>query len=110
MSKADRTTRYRAEGKDNRGTYFRLTAAGRALVAHGEKPEKVPDKHRVYVVGYRSSDGKQRWQTVGGGITAARRVRDDLRGRKARHERVEPPRKLLFAKAAEVWLADEVGC
>ena len=79
-------------------------------MAKGTAPQGVPGKYRTYVVGYRDSSGKQRWQTVGGGITAERRVRDDLRGRKARHEPLAPPPKLRFGEAADRWLAEGVGC
>src|SRR4051794_29381119 len=106
MSKVDRTTRYRAE----QGIYYRLDADGRTAVEQGTAPEKVNVKHRTYLLSYRDSTGRQRWQTVAGGISAARRVRDDLRGRKARHEPVAPPSRLCFGEAADKWLADAVGC
>lgn len=60
-------------------------------------------------VGYRDSTGRQRWQTVHGGITAARVVRDDLLGRKGMGERVQPNPRLRFEEAAERWLEDQVG-
>ncbi|MCW3002619.1 MAG: integrase family protein [Conexibacter sp.] len=60
-------------------------------------------------VGYRDSTGKQRWTPVVGGITAARAVRDDVLGRKARGERVAPNPKLRFGDAADKWLAGPVA-
>src|SRR3954453_16022725 len=60
-----------------------------------------------YVVGYRDSAGKQRWQTVQGGITAARRTRDAILGSKAKGERVAPNPRLTFGEAADRWLAEQ---
>lgn len=62
----------------------------------------------VFEVGYRDSSGRQRWQTVEGGITAARAVRDDLLGRKGRGEKVAPNPKLTFGEAADRWLSTQV--
>lgn len=62
-----------------------------------------------FEVGYRDSTGKQRWTPVVGGITAARAVRDDVLGRKARGERVTPNPKLRFGEAADKWLAGPVA-
>jgi integrase len=63
----------------------------------------------TFEVGYRDSTGRQRWQTVQGGILAARAVRDDLLGRKGKGERVQPNPKLRFGEAADKWLADQVS-
>jgi integrase len=63
----------------------------------------------VFEVGYRDSGGKQRWQTIEGGITAARAARDDVLGRKGRGERVRPNPGLKFGEAADRWLADQVA-
>ena len=54
----------------------------------------------AFEVGYRDSAGKQRWQTVDGGITAARAARDDVLGRKGRGEQVRPNPGLRFGEAA----------
>lgn len=59
-------------------------------------------------IGYRDSLGKQRWQVVEGGITAARAERDAILGSKARGERVRPSPRLRFGDAAERWLAEQV--
>ncbi len=65
---------------------------------------------RVFEVGYRDSTGKQRWQRVEGGITAARAERDRLLGAKARPgARVVPNPRLRFAEAADRWLAEQVS-
>jgi integrase len=63
----------------------------------------------VFEVGYRDAAGKQRWRTVEGGITAARSVRNDLLGRKARHERVSAKPRLRFGEAADAWLTGPVS-
>lgn len=63
----------------------------------------------VFEVGYRDSTGKQRWQTVEGGITAARAVRDDLLGRKGRGDRIAPNPRLRFGDAADAWLTGQVS-
>jgi hypothetical protein len=42
----------------------------------------------VYEVGFKDVDGRQRWRTVDGGVTAARAVRDELLVRRGRGERV----------------------
>ena len=76
-----------------RNIYKRTNAAGR----------------EVFEVGYRDSTGTQRWQAVDGGIMAARSVRDDVLGRKARHERVQPNPQLRFGEAADHWLAGPVA-
>jgi integrase len=63
----------------------------------------------VYEVGFRDATGKQRWQTIEGGVIAARRVRDDLLGRRARHERVSANPRLRFGEAADAWLSGPVA-
>jgi integrase len=77
----------RVRVKDRRGIYYRVGADGR----------------RVYEVGYRDSTGRQRWQTVRGGLKDAEAVREELRARKRRGERVAPTRATL-AEVAEAWL------
>lgn len=63
-----------------------------------------------FEIGYRDSDGRQRWQTVSDDrITAVRAVRDDLLGRKGRGERVVPNRELKFAEAAAQWIDEQVA-
>jgi len=76
-----------------RNIYRRTSAAGAA----------------VFEVGYRDSAGRQRWQTVSGGIMAARAVRDDLLGRKGKGEHVAPNPRLRFGAAADAWLAGQVS-
>lgn len=58
----------------------------------------------VYEVGFRDGNGKQRWRTVEGRITAARAIRDELLARRGRGERVEPKTRLRLADAATAWL------
>lgn len=60
-------------------------------------------------IGYRDSSGKQRWQTVDGGITAARVVRDTILSAKGNGQRVQPNPRLRFGDAADKWLAGPVA-
>jgi integrase len=70
-----------------RGIYSRRNAAGKT----------------IYEVVYRDSTGKQRWETIEGGIRAARARRDDVAGRKGRGEQVRPNPRLRFAEGADLW-------
>lgn len=62
-----------------------------------------------FEVGYRDSAGRQRWTRPFDTITEARGARDDLLGRKARGDHVQPNPKLRFGAAADRWLADQVS-
>jgi integrase len=62
----------------------------------------------VFEVGYKDGAGVQRWRTVGGGILAARKLRDDLLARRGRGERVAPNPRLRFGEAADRWLTGSV--
>jgi integrase len=57
-----------------------------------------------YEFTYRDSDGKQRWQTVEGGIRAAERAKADVLARMGRGEKVAPMRKLTFSTASAAYL------
>jgi integrase len=61
-----------------------------------------------FEVGYRDSTGRQRWTRAYDTITAARAARDDLLGRKARGDRVQPNPRLRFGEAADRWLSGQV--
>ncbi len=56
-----------------------------------------------YEIGYRDSDGRQRWQTVEGGVKAARAALADVKARQGKGERVVPAPRLTFAETAERW-------
>jgi integrase len=92
-------------------------ASRRSRAARGPRRERVERNiyrrtgggRPVFEVGFRDSAGKQRWRTVVGGITAARAARDDLLGRKARGERVQPNPGLRFNDAADSWLDGQVS-
>jgi integrase len=58
----------------------------------------------VFEVGFKDASGVQRWKTVDGGITAARRVRDELLAQRHRGERPETRTRLRLGDAAEQWL------
>jgi integrase len=60
-------------------------------------------------IGYRDSLGKQRWQVVEGGISAARAERDTILGMRGKGQNVKPSPRLRFGEAAERWLAEQVA-
>lgn len=62
-----------------------------------------------FELGYRDSTGKQRWQVVDGGITAARTARDTKVSARGRGEVVKPNPRLTFGVAADRWLAEQVS-
>jgi integrase len=62
-----------------------------------------------FEIGYRDSDGRQRWRVVDGGIMAARAQRDTILGAKGRGERVQPNPRLRFGDAADRWIAEQVA-
>src|SRR5581483_1723524 len=62
----------------------------------------------VFEVGFKDGGGVQRWRTVEGGITAARRLRDELLAQRGRGERVPANPRLRFGEAADRWLAGPV--
>ena len=80
-------------GRVDRGIYRRIGADGRAR----------------YEIGYRDSDGRQRWQTVEGGIKAARLALADVKARMGKGERVSPTPNLTFEQAAQRWLEAQGG-
>ena len=61
-----------------------------------------------FEIGYRDSTGRQRWTRAYDTVTAARAARDDLLGRKARGDRVQPNPRLRFSVAADRWLGGQV--
>lgn len=54
-------------------------------------------------IGWRDTQGKQRWRKVDGGITAAVKALDDERARRNRGERVAADPRLTFSDAAQAW-------
>src|SRR5688572_17019457 len=61
-------------------------------------------------LGYRDSEGRQRWQTMKQpGLKAARAELHKTLAKRARGERVVPSPKLRFGEAAEGWLAGPVA-
>jgi integrase len=62
----------------------------------------------VYEVGFKDVDGRQRWRTVDGGLTAARAVRHEYLARRGRGEQVASNVRLRFADAVRGWLAGPV--
>lgn len=62
----------------------------------------------VFEIGYRDVSGKQRWRRADGGITAARRLRDQLVAQRGRGEQAPDNNGLRFGDAADLWLAGPV--
>ena len=83
------------------------------------KPKRrvaVPGNRGVYwrpdgllEVGYRDTDGRQRWHGPLQTITAARAARDEARAKARGGERDSANRRLKFGEAADRWLADQVA-
>jgi integrase len=84
-----RPRRIKVAGKPN--IYYREVATpGRA------KPK------RVYEVGYRDHEGRQRWRIVHGDLRRAEATRDELIGRRRRGERI-PSARTTFGEVAAAW-------
>lgn len=62
-----------------------------------------------FEVGYRDSTGRQRWTRPFETITQARAARDDLLGRKARGDLLQPSPRLRFGEVADRWLDGQVS-
>src|SRR4051794_25752015 len=67
-----------------------------------------------FEVGYRDSEGKQRWRVPGSPasfdtITEARRARATVLGMKAGGEQVKPSPRLNFGEASDRWLSEQVA-
>jgi integrase len=58
----------------------------------------------VYEITFRDSDGRQRRQTVAGGMREAEQALADVKARMGKGERIAPNPKLTFAAAQEAWL------
>jgi integrase len=78
------------KGRPVPGIYFRVNAQGK----------------QVFEIGFRDAQGKQRFRTVAGGITAARAALADEHARRNRHEPMPADRRLTFNKAADLWWAE----
>lgn len=96
-SRPPRREPYHREKKDGtrervQGVYFRRDTQGR----------------QVFEIGFRDSDGRQRYETVGGGVTAAEQALRDHKARMGRGERVAPKPTLTFGEAAERWQKSQV--
>ena len=92
-----------AERRPDRQPYYTKGRDGRPQRVQGVYTRTRADGSTVFVIGYRNSDGKQVWQTVDGGITAARAALADVQARKGRGERIAPNPRLTFGQAAEAW-------
>lgn len=58
---------------------------------------------KIYEIAYRDASGRQRWQTVEGGLRAAEATLGDVKARLGRGERVIRQPNLTFALAAQQW-------
>lgn len=63
----------------------------------------------VYEITFRDSDGRQRRQTVSGGVKTARTALADVRGRMGHGKRVAPAPTLTFGQAAERWQQSQMA-
>ena len=81
------------------GTARRVRVKGKpgVYVRPGTKPP-------VYEISFSDSAGRRRWKTIDGGLREAVALRDELRSRVRRGERVAPSR-MTFAELAETWFA-----
>jgi integrase len=66
------------------------------------------DGKPVFEIGYRDRDGRQRWQTVAGGLQDAVAAREEARSRVRRGEHTVPSR-VRFADLAAEWIAGQAG-
>jgi len=60
-------------------------------------------------IGYRDTEGRQRWRGPFDTVTSARAARDEARGRNRRGERESANPRLKFGEAADRWLAEQVA-
>jgi integrase len=83
----------------------------------GAAPRRVRLEPNIYrrpdgalELGYRDSEGRQRWQALGHiGIRRARAERDTILGARGKGETVVPSPRLRFGEAVESWLAGPVA-
>jgi len=61
----------------------------------------------TYEIAYRDSDGRQRRQTVAGGMREAQTALADVKSRMGKGQRIAPAPRLTFADAAEAWFAEK---
>lgn len=95
--------------KADRAPYYSKGRNGQPQRERGIYTRTKANGERVFVIGYRASDGKQVWQTIDGGITAARAALADVEARKGRGERIAPNPRLTFAQAAEQWFSAQAS-
>lgn len=93
MSDSEPSRRRRVPGAANRNVYERIASTGEA----------------VYEIGYRDADGRQRFETIGAKIAAARKARDEALVRRGRGEPTHANPRLHFGEAADRWLAEQVA-
>lgn len=80
-------------GKREPGIYVRTNAAG----------------VESFEIGWRDTQGKQRWKTVEGGVKAARAKLAEEHAKRARGERVAADPRLRFNDAADKWWESRVA-
>lgn len=91
------------QGNTKRQRVRRVKLAGRQNIYYREVRQPGRSKlQRVYEVGYRDNEGKQRWRIVHGDLATAEAVRDELIGRRRRGERI-PSSKTTFGEVAAAW-------
>lgn len=82
-------------------------AVSREKVKPGIWRRKNAKGQLVYEITYRDSDGRQRRQTVAGGVREAQTALADVKARMGRGQRVAPAPRLLFADAADAWFEEK---
>ena len=63
---------------------------------------------KVYEVGFRDSNGKQRFRTVGPRLGAARIERDEILSSMGKGQKIEGDPRLKFGTAAHAWIEEQV--
>lgn len=97
------------ERKPDREPYYAKGRDGNPQRVPGVYTRSRANGGRVFIIGYRDSDSKQVWQTVEGGVTAARAALADVQARKGRGERVAPNPRVTFEVAAETWFTAQAS-
>ena len=86
---AARRTAVVRNGRRYQGVYERIDSEGRT----------------VYEIDFYDSSGKRRWRIVGPSLREAVALREELRSKRRRGERISPS-KVTLREAAEAWLLE----
>lgn len=92
-----------------REPYYRAKKDGTRERVQGVYFRRDAQQRQVFEIGYRDSTGRQRYQRVDGGVTAAEQALRDTKARMGRGERVAPKPTLTFGEAAQRWQESQVA-